>query len=264
MSYGIMIKTVSEDCNLACEYCYYSHVLGKPQGVHVPTDTVLRKLLSDYLKTCGKTASITWQGGEPLLAGIPFFRKVLALQIEYARPGMVLSNAIQTNGILINQNWARLFHDYRFLVGVSVDGPEFIHNRFRVDGGGHGSFKRVMRGIEWLRREQVEFNILTVIGPHNVTQAHELMAFYQQEQIRWVQFIPQMDFSSQDTDKPGKFQISTEDYGRFLCEAFDVWYNHGHPEMSIRYFDNILQTYMGQVPDICTMQASCPSALAML
>ena len=261
--YGMMIKTVSEDCNLSCQYCYYSHVLGRPQGIRVPSDAVLAKLLSDYLTTCGRVASITWQGGEPLLAGIGFFRKVLKLEMEYARPGTVLSNAIQTNGVLMNQEWAVLFREYRFLVGVSLDGPEDIHNRYRVDAGGHGSFTRVMRGLDWLRRERVEFNVLTVIGPHNVTKARELMKFYRNQQFRWVQFIPQMTFSSQDSGTPGQFDITAEEYGNFLCEAFDSWYNAGHPPFSIRYFDNVLQTYMGQVPDICTMQQSCPALLVV-
>ncbi len=263
MLYGIMMKTVSEDCNLACEYCYYSHVLGKPRGIRVPSPTVLDKILADYLVTCGPVASISWQGGEPLLAGLPFFRRVVESEVRYASPHTVLSNALQTNGLLLNPDWAHFFHEYRFLVGVSVDGSEGIHNRYRIDAGGRGSFKRVMRGIDWLRRGQVEFNILTVIGPHNVHRARELMAFYRQEGFGWVQFIPQMQFTSQDVHTPGVFAITPEDYGQFLCEAFDLWYNGGHPDLSIRYFDNVVQTYVNQVPDLCTMQSHCPQFLVL-
>ncbi len=259
----MMIKTVSEDCNLACEYCYYSHVLGRPHGIRVPSFEVLDKLLSDYLATCGSVASITWQGGEPLLAGWPFFHRAVALEVRHARKGMILSNALQTNGTLINQDWAQFFHDYRFLVGVSLDGPDAMHNRYRVDAGGRGSFNRVMRGIEWLKRERVEFNILTVIGPHNVHHGQELMQFYRQEHFDWVQFIPQMRFPSQNVEESGVFAISPEEYGQFLCDVFDLWYNGGNPTMSMRYFDNVLQTYANQVPDICTMQSHCPQFLVL-
>ncbi len=262
-AYGIMWKTVSEDCNLACDYCYYSRVLGKPEQVRTPVPEVLEKVLRDYLSTCGSTASIAWQGGEPLLAGLPFFRRVVALEAEYAKPPMVLSNAIQTNGILINQAWAEFFRDYRFLVGVSLDGPEALHDSHRVDAHGRGSYARVMRGISVLQQHAVEFNILTVVGPHNVGHGAELLDFYRDQGFQWVQFIPQMAFQSQHPDRPGQFAITAEEYGQFLCDTFDVWYRDGHPDMSIRYFDNVLQTYVGVSPDLCTMKAKCPPHLVV-
>jgi len=262
-AYGIMWKTVSEDCNLACDYCYYSRVLGKPEQVRTPVPEVLEKVLRDYLATCGSTASIAWQGGEPLLAGLPFFRRVVALEQAYAQPPMVLSNAVQTNGILINQAWAEFFREYRFLVGVSLDGTEAIHDAHRVDGHGRGSFTRVLRGISALQKTGVEFNILTVVGPHNVHRGTELLDFYRSQGFGWVQFIPQMGFQSQRPESPGQFAITAAEYGQFLCETFDVWYRDGHPDMSIRYFDNVLQTYVGLSPDICTMQAKCPPHLVV-
>ena len=260
-SYGIMWKTVSEDCNLACDYCYYSRVLGKPAQVRRPTDVVLEKVLREYLATCGATASIAWQGGEPLLAGLPFFRRVVALEAEYAHPPMTISNAVQTNGVLINERWAQFFREYRFLVGVSLDGPEAIHDAHRVDGHGRGSYARVRRGIEFLQEAGVEFNILTVVGPHNVEHGAELLEFYRRAGFAWIQFIPQMGFHSQQPGDPGAYAISPDAYGQFLCDTFDAWYGDGQPTMSIRYFDNVLQTYVGVAPDICTMQAKCPPHL---
>ena len=261
--YGLMLKTVSEDCNLACDYCYYSRVKGQPQTVRKPSTTVLRRILSDYFQTCGTVASIAWQGGEPLLAGLPFFQQVVAWEVEYAPPGTIISNALQTNGTLLNPEWATFLRQYQFLVGVSVDGPRTIHDCHRVSANGHGSYGRVMRGIDCLRRAGVEFNILTVVGPHNVHRARDLMAFYRQEGFAWVQFIPQMRFASQDVHTPGAFAITPEDYGQFLCEAFDLWYNGGHPDLSVRYFDNVLQTYMNHVPDLCTVQSHCPQFLVI-
>lgn len=261
MGYGLMWKTVSEDCNLACDYCYYSRVLGKPEQVRRPVPAVLEKVLREYLASCGGQASIAWQGGEPLLAGLPFFRQVVSLEADYAQPPVVISNAVQTNGVLINDAWAEFFGEYRFLVGVSLDGPEAVHDAHRVDGHGRGSYARVRRGIETLQKAQVEFNILTVVGPHNVERGAELLDFYRSQGFGWVQFIPQMGFHSQNPDQPGAFAISPEAYGQFLCETFDVWYADGHPTLSIRYFDNVLQTYIGLTPDLCTIQGKCPPHL---
>ncbi len=261
VQYGIMWKTVSEDCNLACDYCYYSRVLGRPQGIRIPPPPILEKTLRDYLATSGPVASIAWQGGEPLLAGLPFFQRVVALEAEVARPRTTISNAVQTNGVLINQAWAQFFREYRFLVGVSLDGPQAVHDAHRVDAGGHGTFNRVMRGIRWLEQERVDFNILTVIGPHNVGRGGELMAFYREHGFRWIQFIPQMAFQSQTVEDPGIFAISPQAYGDFLCEVFDVWYRDGHPDTSIRFFDNVVQSYVGLQPDLCTMRKRCPAHL---
>ena len=263
MFYNILIKTVSEDCNMACEYCYYSHVAGHPRGIRVPSLEILQKLLRDYLVTCGPVASIAWQGGEPLLAGLNFFRQVVALEARYGQPRQIISNAVQTNGILLSPEWATFFRQYRFLVGVSLDGPQAIHDQSRVDAGGHGTFSRVMRGLACLRQNGVEFNILTVVGPHNVRKGSELLRFFGDSGLRWVQFIPQMAFSAQNSSVPGLFAITPQEYGDFLCETFDIWYNDGQPVLSIRYFDNVLQSYLGDTPEICTMQAQCPSQLTI-
>ncbi|MCY0879454.1 MAG: anaerobic sulfatase maturase [Firmicutes bacterium] len=262
-NYGIMWKTVSEDCNLACSYCYYSRVMGKPETIRRPEPRILEKVLADYLATCGRAANIAWQGGEPTLAGLNFFRDVVKLEQELAKPPQVISNAIQTNGILIDQSWAEFFKEYRFLVGVSLDGNQIVHDQYRVDSRGKGSWQRVLKGIRWLQKENVDFNILTVVGPHNVRHGRDLMKFYESEGFRWVQFIPQMSFQSQRPEDAGLYAISPKDYGQFLCETFDEWYNHGFPKMSIRYFDNVLSTYIGLTPDLCTIHASCPPHLVI-
>lgn len=262
-AYGLMWKTVSEDCNLACDYCYYSRVLGKPERVRRPPTAVLEKVLREYLTTCGQTASIAWQGGEPLLAGLPFFQTVVDLEARLATPPQVLSNAVQTNGVLINRAWADFFRHYRFLVGVSLDGPAAIHDSHRVTSQGHGTFARVMRGIRWLQEAQVEFNILTVIGPHNVARGRDLLRFYREQGFRWIQFIPQMSFQAQHPEHAGQYAITPMEYGRFLRDTFDEWYHAGHPDLSIRFFDNVLQTYVGLTPDICTMQTRCPPHLVV-
>lgn len=259
---GVMWKTVSEDCNLACDYCYYSTCGGKPgaqiRRIEIP---VLEKFICEYMAMSRGATSFAWQGGEPLLAGLDFFEQVIALQAKYAPPHTMISNALQTNGTLINDKWASFFKQYHFLLGVSLDGPKDIHDPRRVDSSGQGSFDRVMRGIDHLRKHQVDFNILTVINKGNVGKAKELMAFYKEQDFRFIQFIPCMDFQSQRVDQPGVYEITPEEYGDFLCEVFDIWYNNGHPEFSIRDLDNILSVYAHHQPEQCIHRKHCPKTI---
>lgn len=265
MALAVMFKTVSESCNLACDYCYYSRVKGNPGRAQEAIDPhLLERFMADYMSSYARgSASLAWQGGEPLLAGREFFERVVALEAQYAPNHTVISNGIQTNGVLINNAWAEFFRTYHFLVGVSLDGPETIHDARRVDRHGQGSFRRVMRGIDHLQRNNVDFNILTVVHPGNVDRVDALFEFYQSEGLRWVQFIPAMNFLAQNPEHPGRYEITPEDYGRFLCQTFDQWYNDGQPKMSIRFFDNVLSRYVGLEPEQCTLAEMCPPTLVI-
>jgi uncharacterized protein len=258
---GVMWKTVSEACNLACDYCYYSRCSGKPDNINRIKDEVLEKFIKEYMAIKRGAVPFVWQGGEPLLAGLDFFKKVVKLQAHYAPSNTIISNSIQTNATLINEEWATFFKEYRFLVGVSLDGPKELNDARRITGSGKGSFNSVMRGINHLRNAGVEFNILTVLHENNIKHATQLMNFYKEEGFTHIQFIPCMDFLAQDINKAGKYLITPKEYGDFLCEAFDIWYNDGKPEMSIRFFDNMLAVYLNQQPHICTNQATCPTTL---
>lgn len=256
-----MWKTVSEACNLACDYCYYSTCNGKPGRINPVDDTTLEIFIKDYMAMSRGLVPFIWQGGEPLLAGYDFFEKVVTLQQKYTTATTRATNSIQTNGTLINQRWASFFKRHKFFVGVSLDGPQQINDKRRVTRTGKASFDLVMRGIEHLREQNVPFNILTVIHENNVGHAKELMAFYEQEQFAHVQFIPCMDFQAQHPDQPGVFSITPEAYGTFLCEAFDAWYNDGKPMISVRFFDNMVMRYLNQTAEHCIHQEACPPSL---
>ncbi|WMT40891.1 anaerobic sulfatase maturase [Paenibacillus sp. D2_2] len=261
---SVMWKTVSEDCNLACDYCYYSTCGGKPgPKINRIDSVILDKFIKEYMEQCNGAAVFAWQGGEPLLAGHEFFEEVVQLQAQHARPNTVISNSLQTNATLINDRWASFFKKYNFLIGVSLDGPQEIHDSRRVNSAGKGSFDRVMAGIEHLCRHQVDFNILTVIHKGNVGKAKELLQFYRENGFNYVQFIPCMDFRSQQVDKPGVYEITPQEYGDFHCEVFDEWYNDGSPEISIRFFDNILNVYLNRDAELCIHRAECPTSLVL-
>lgn len=261
---GVMWKTVSEDCNLACDYCYYSRIGGKIEGkVKRIESNVLDKFIQEYMKMSNGTASFAWQGGEPLLAGLDFFEEVVHLQAKYAPANTVISNSLQTNATLLNDEWATFLKKYNFLVGVSIDGPREVHDKRRVTRSHVGSFDRVMRGVDHLRKHNVDFNVLTVLHEDNINRASDLMTFYEQEGFQYVQFIPCMDFRAQETNKAPRYLITPEEYGQFLCDAFDLWYNDASPKISIRFFDNMLSVYVNQEAELCVHRKTCPKTLVL-
>lgn len=260
---SVMWKTVSEACNLACNYCYYSRCGGRPGRIQRIDDDVLEKFIKEYMALSNGVASFTWQGGEPMLAGLDFFKKVVELQAKYAPRNTMITNAIQTNGTLITEKWARFFKEYNFLVGVSIDGPRKINDKRRVTAAKTGSFQRIMKGIENLRKYQVDFNILTVVHEDNVHRPRELMEFYEREGFRFVQFIPGMDFRAQEAYKEPQYLITPKEYGDFLCEVFDIWYNDGYPKMSIRFFDTMLNVYLNRQADLCIHRKYCANTIVL-
>lgn len=261
---GVMWKTVSEDCNLACDYCYYSRTGGKlGTGIRRIDDEVLKKFIREYMHLSRGAVSFAWQGGEPLLAGLDFFKRVVEFQAQYAPPNTSIGNSVQTNGTLINADFARLFRTFNFLVGVSLDGPKPIHDSRRVNRGGGGSFDAVMRGIQHLRNFDVDFNILTVVHDGNVDLVEELFTFYAQERFEYIQFIPCMDFRAQETGRSAHYLITPEQYGEFLCNAFNLWYHDGQPVLSVRFFDNLLSVYMHREAEMCTHRSTCSHMLIL-
>lgn len=260
---SLMFKTVSTDCNLDCHYCYYRQSLEGSRVRRRLDRSMLETLIPQYMEYVADTgaARLTWQGGEPTLAGLEFFRWVIELERRHARPGTSLHNALQTNAVLIDDEWAAFLAEHGFLVGVSLDGPEELHDTLRTDRGGHGSFRRVMAGIEALRRAAVEFNVLCVVGPHNVARPRELMRFFRREQFGYLQFIPAMDYQGTEPEAPARYLVTPEEYGRFLVELFEEWYEQGRPRVSIRIFDNFLQSYLGVPNDACIHGDVCDGGL---
>jgi len=259
-----MFKTVSTDCNLDCGYCYYRQsLLGKP--IHQIDSSMLEAFTCQYMEYVADTrqANIGWQGGEPTLAGLDFFRRVVELETRYARPGTAINNMIQTNGTLLNNEWGHFLKEFNFLVGISLDGPESVHDMQRKDRGGHGSFRRVMSGIEVLRHHRVDMNILCVVGPHNVTQALQIMRFYQQEGLTHLQFMPAMGFQATEPEEQPVYSVSPEAYGQFLIALFDQWYEGSTPRVSIRIFDNFLQSYLGIQNELCVHSDACNAGVVV-
>ena len=256
---SLLIKPASAVCNLDCEYCFYLDRDADPYKA-LParrmTAETLERIVDTYLFYSYPSATFAFQGGEPTLAGLPFFEKLVALQQQYGRNGQAVSNSLQTNAVLLDESWCDLFRSYNWLLGVSLDGPEEVNDLYRYNKERRGTFKRVLQSIELLKKHRVEFNILCVLSQANVGKAKELYRFYRGLGIDHMQFIPLAEFDGQGNPLP--FTITPAQYGRFLVELFDIWWPDRR-KVRVRLFDNIAEAVAGQRPGTCTMHETCDS-----
>ncbi|HYW42603.1 MAG TPA: anaerobic sulfatase maturase [Bryobacteraceae bacterium] len=256
---SLLIKPASAVCNLACAYCFYLDRDADPYqalpGRRMTLDT-LERLVDSYLFYSYPQSVFAFQGGEPTLAGLPFFEKLVEFEKQYGRNGQSVSNAIQTNGILLDKHWCDLFREYQWLVGLSLDGPEEMNDRYRVHKEGRGTWKRVIQSVELLQQQRVEFNILCVLSQANVGRPKELYRFFRGLGIDHMQFIPLAEFDAAGAPLP--YTITAEQYGRFLVEVFDAWWPDRR-NVRIRFFDNLAEALAGQKPGTCTMHETCDS-----
>ncbi|MGB7719994.1 MAG: anaerobic sulfatase maturase [Bryobacteraceae bacterium] len=253
---SLLIKPASAVCNLDCAYCFYLDRQADPYHAlparRMSLET-LERLVDTYLFYSYPHSVFAFQGGEPTLAGLRFFTKLVEFEKQYGRDGQTVANSLQTNALLLDQNWCDLFRAYDWLLGVSLDGPEAVNDLYRVDKQGRGSWKRVIQSVELLQKNNLEFNILCVLSQANVGRPQELYRFFRGLGIGHLQFIPLAEF-----DPRGNPPISPQQYGRFLCDLFDLWWPDRR-KVRIRLFDNIAEALAGQKPGNCTMHETCDS-----
>ncbi len=256
---SLLIKPASAVCNLDCAYCFYLDREADPYSA-LParrmTEDTLERLVDTYLFYSYPESTFAFQGGEPTLAGPAFYENLVKLQQRFGRNGQSVSNAMQTNGVLLTDRWCELFKAYNWLIGISMDGPEAVHDLYRYNKQGAGSWRKVMAGLELLKKHRVEFNVLCVVSQANVEKAGEVYKFFRSLGIDHLQYIPLSEFD--ERGQPLPFTITPEQYGRFLCETFEVWWPH-RKQVRIRYFDNIAEAVAGQRPSTCTMHQTCDS-----
>jgi uncharacterized protein len=224
------------------------------------TNMVLETLVKDALDRRAESTIFTWQGGEPTLAGLDFFRLVVQLQMAYGASGQRVSNSLQTNGILLTPEWAGFLREYKFLVGLSVDGPADLHNKYRRDRDGGPTFDQVMYAMLLLRAYEVEFNVLALLNDQNVRHPKALYNFFGDNRVSHMQFVPCVEATS--AGKPTPYSIDPEAYGDFLCTMFDLWAKD-YPSVSIRDFDQMLLATLNQHGSICTHGESCEDYLVI-
>ena len=255
--FTLLIKPSGSDCNMDCKYCFYKDRAPEVgQGRQRMSDEVLEKLIKDYLELGFPVANFSWQGGEPTLMRLDFYKKAVELQKRYGASGQEVSNALQTNAILLDEKWCRFLHDYKFLVGISIDGPRQFHDYYRRDHSGSGTFDKVMKAIQTCKEYKVEFNTLTLLNKKNTDYPDELFDFFIGNGIRYLQFIPCVELD-RITGRIADFSVTPQQYGEFLCRIFDRWYEHGPKDLSIRDFDSILSYCAIGKHTICTFGKQC-------
>ncbi len=255
--FSLLIKPSGSDCNIDCEYCFYKNrnpEIG--QGQQRMSDEVLEKMTKDYLKLRMPSSSFAWQGGEPTLMGLDFYKKAVELQKKYALSDQNVVNALQTNGILLDDKWCEFLSENNFLVGISIDGPKKYHDHYRKNFAGQGTWDRVMRSIELCRKHNVEFNLLILVNDLNGSHPDEVFDFFIEHDIKYLQFIPCVE-SEPETDEIADFSVGPEQYGKFLCRIFDRWVEHGPEKISIRDFDSIMSYCLNGRHTICTFDKQC-------
>jgi len=253
---SLIIKPAGADCNFDCDYCFYlkKSELYPDVKKHQMSVDVLEEMIKQVMQSSGRQVGFIWQGGEPTLMGLDFFKKVVEFQQKYGK-GQIVSNAFQTNGYLLNEDWARLFHQYKFLIGLSIDGEPPVHNRFRRTIGGGSTFEKIWQNMELLRRYDVDFNFLAMVNSESAKYPEKTFNFFLKNNIIYMQFIPIVEYDNKG--EIADFSVSASAYGDFLCRLFDLWYNNGHPNTSVRDFDSLLHKEVRGRSTICIYDNRC-------
>jgi uncharacterized protein len=257
---NIMIKPASSNCNLNCKYCFYRDVAENrdKKSYGLMSEDTLEELVKRTFEYGEKFVGFAFQGGEPTLVGLGFYKKLIELQRKYNVKKIKVNNSIQTNGILINKEWAKFLSENNFLVGLSLDGPADIQNLNRIDLQGKGSFSRVAKSIEIFNKYSVEYNILCTVTKSVAKHIEKIYRYYTKSGFKYLQFIPCLDELG---GKPGEnhYSLKPNDYKEFLKKLFDLWYRDfiEGKGVSIRMFDNIVQMLLGYPPESCDMNGCC-------
>ena len=259
----LLIKPAGPDCNAACRYCFYRRVsaLHGP-GPHRMSDEVLQAVVRRYLKLRLPQSVFCWQGGEPTLMGLEFFRRAVSLMQRFGCGGQSVSNAFQTNGLLLDRDWCDFFRRYRFLVGLSMDGPPALHDRYRRRPDGTGTHADALRALRLMQEMGVEFNVLCVVNDATAGRAREIYAYFRDLGVRHMQFIPCVE-SDPATRQPASYSVSPAAFGDFLCELFDIWLPEAREGISIRLFDGLLRRELCGSTDQCDLDGRCGECLVV-
>ena len=263
--WNLLIKPASSACNMDCRYCFYQDVAASRETPFrgMMTEETLELLVREAFQDASHFCGFNFQGGEPTVVGLNFYRRLVELQRIYNQNGVQVQNAIQTNGYCIDEEWAAFLGANRFLIGLSLDGPAEIHNRNRIDQKGKGSWSRVMKAARLLKQYRVPVNILSVVTGQNVRKAESIYHFLRGEGFSHLQFIPCLDPFGEEG--AAEYSLTAEQYGEFLVRIFDLWrrdFLEGK-RVSIRHIDNWLAVLMGGEPEACAQRGCCQVQLVV-
>jgi len=269
-AFHIMAKPTGSDCNLNCEYCFFL----KKEGLYPGSDfRIADEVHEAYIRQLFEAhhvpqVTVAWQGGEPTLMGLDFFRRSVQLQKKYAKPGTRIENTFQTNGILLNDEWCQFFGENNFLIGLSLDGPKELHDIYRKDKAGNGTFERVMRAAKLLQKHNVEFNILCTVNSKNADHPLDVYRFFRDQLgTHYIQFIPIVERDNesgfQEGDKVTDRSVRPDQWGRFLIKIFDEWVKRDVGKTFVLNFDGALAGWLGMAGTVCIFGPTCGQGMAL-
>ena len=260
-----MFKPVGARCNLACRYCYYldkKQLLPQGGGEMQMSDEVLEEAIRQYIEAQPtREVVFVWHGGEPTLLSLSFYRKVVRWQRQYAE-GHLISNCLQTNGTLLTPEWCQFLHDEEWLVGISMDGTEAMHDAYRRTRGGEATHHQVMRGVQMLQQYDVQWNAMAVVNRRNAQEPEAFYRFFKSIGCQYLQFAPIVEWLPDVGVTPES--VTPEPWGAFLCRLFDEWLRQEDVgRFFVQLFDATLANWVGEVPGVCTLGRQCGHALVM-
>ncbi len=258
--FQIFAKPIGPICNLDCRYCYYlkkEHLYPKGESFRMP-DPVLEKYIIQHIAASpGPVLHFSWHGGEPTLLGVDYFRKIVALQRKHNPPGLRITNGIQTNGTLLNEDWARFLARERFAVGLSLDGPEEMHDQYRLTKDRNPTYKQVMRGYQLLRDHRISCNFLCVVHARNVQHPIEVYRFFKQLGARYVEFLPLVEPQPEEEGGVSPRTVPAEAWGNFLCTILDEWMSCDIEQIRVQIFEETTRVAFGEEHALCIFRKTC-------
>lgn len=257
----ILVKPAGPDCNLRCRYCFYDKKQELfPNGQHRMSDDVLRLLTGQVTRAGAHQITFSWQGGEPTLMGLDFFKRIVEFQSEFAHPNQMITNCLQTNGLVLNDDWLEFLDQHQFLVGLSIDGPQHVHDRYRTNDRGDGSWTQVTKTARRLLDRGVDTNALIVLSDESAAHLREIWSTLKAIGLRHFQLIPCLELDPRNPSQWADYCVTPQHYGQILCEAFDLWladFEDGVPGTFERWFEALMFSYVGFPPPLCTLQEVC-------
>ncbi len=279
--FQVLSKPSGPLCNLDCRYCFYTEkdaLYPEAKSWRMSSEVLERYVKEYFAAHSGPVIEFAWQGGEPTLLGVEFFREAVRLQKKYCPEGTRVSNALQTNGVLLDEQWCELFAEHDFLVGISIDGPRALHDGYRVDRGGKGSFDKVIAGLELLRAHKVKYNILCVVHRKNAKHPAKVYGFLKSVGAEFIQFIPLVERSAGQqqllrlAEPPSAAQeelpvtpwsVRADDYGKFMIGVFDEWVRQDVGKVFVQMFDIQVGALLGHTSALCVYAPTCGRGLLL-
>jgi len=258
--FQVFVKPAGPICNMDCRYCYYlkkEHLFPEGESFRMP-DEILEEYIVQHIEASPETViRFSWHGGEPTILGLDYFHRIVELQRMHQPPDRRIANGIQTNGILLDDDWCRFFAKEGFAVGLSLDGPRKMHDRFRVTKDGGPSHEQVVQGYNLLKKHGVYTDILCVVNAHNVQFPLQVYRFFKQINAQYITFLPMVEPQPDTKDGVDPISVPSEAWGTFLCTIFDEWVDHDIGQVKVQIFEEAARTAFNQEHSLCIFRPTC-------